>query len=50
VTPTYQYKIFYARAEASYVAASKIAPGTAFGLSGNTKTQSRILFEAGVLF
>lgn len=50
VTPTYQYKIFYARAEASYVAASKIAPGAAFGLAGNTKTQSRILFETGVLF
>lgn len=50
VTPTYQYKIFFARAELSYVAASSIAPGAAFGPSGNEKSQSRALLEAGLLF
>ena len=50
VTPTYQYKIFFARAELSYVAASSIAPGAAFGPSGNEKSQSRAMLEAGLLF
>ena len=50
VTPTYQYKIFFARVELSYVQASSTAPGAAFGPSGNEKSQSRAILEAGLLF
>jgi hypothetical protein len=49
-TPTYQWKIYYVRAEASYVQASKTAPGAAFGLDGSSKSQVRGLLEMGVLF
>jgi Putative beta-barrel porin-2, OmpL-like. bbp2 len=58
VTPTYQYKIWFARAEASYVTASDIypffsslgSPGPGFGTSGTKSDQFRVLFETGVLF
>eukprot|EP01037_Dinobryon_pediforme_P017426 gene17426-17617_t len=48
--PTYQWKIYYVRGEASYVQASKVAPGAAFGLDGSSKSQIRGLVEMGVLF
>jgi len=50
LTPTYQYKIYFARAEISHVAANSTTPGLAFGPSGTNTTQTRFLFEAGVLF
>ena len=50
ITPTYQNGIFFARAEASYVSAASVAPGAAFGANGNDKSQSRIMFETGVLY
>jgi hypothetical protein len=50
LTPTYQYKIYFARAEVSHVAANSTTPGLAFGPSGTNTTQTRFLFEAGVLF
>ena len=50
VTPTYQYKIFFARAEFSLVGTSSTTAGLVFGPSGNKATQTRILFEAGILF
>ena len=57
VTPTYQYKIFFARAEASYVTASDIglysslgSPGPGFGVSGAKSDQFRLLVETGILF
>jgi hypothetical protein len=50
LTPTYQQGIFFARAEASIVGANSITPGLAFGTSGDTKTQGRILLETGILF
>ncbi|HVC52265.1 MAG TPA: outer membrane beta-barrel protein [Stellaceae bacterium] len=50
ITPTYQYKIFFTRVEASYVGADKTAPGSVFGFSGNDKSQFRGLIEAGFLF
>jgi hypothetical protein len=49
-TPTYQWKVYYVRAEASYVQASRTAPGAAFGLDGASKTQARGMVELGVLF
>lgn len=50
VTPTYQYKIFFARAELSYVQADSTTPGLAFGPSGTDKSQYRAVLEAGFLF
>ena len=50
LTPTYQYKIFFARAEFSYVGANSTTPGLAFGRTGTNTTQTRFLFETGVLF
>lgn len=50
ITPTYQYKIFFARAELSYVGASSITAGDAFGSSMSDKSQFRGLLEAGFVF
>lgn len=49
-TPTYQYKIFYARPELSYISASHVATGFGFGSTGSDKDQFRALFEAGFVF
>ena len=50
VTPTYQFKIYFIRAEFSYVSASGVTPGFAFGPSGVATSQTRGLVETGVLF
>jgi hypothetical protein len=50
VTPTYQYERFFTRAEFSYVGAGHTAAGSAFGSSGTSKTQARLLVETGFLF
>ena len=50
VTPTYQYKIFFARADLAYVSASGTTPGSAFGPVGNDTSQFRAALEAGILF
>lgn len=50
VSPTYQYKIFFARAEASYVKASHTAPGAVFGANGTDRSQTRGVIEVGFLF
>lgn len=50
ITPTYQYKLFFARIEASYVSLSSTTSGEALGPSGEDKSQSRALLETGVLF
>jgi hypothetical protein len=50
LTPTYQEGIFFGRAEGSVVSASSITPGLAFGKTGTSKTQGRLLLEAGILF
>jgi hypothetical protein len=50
LTPTYQYKIFFARAEISHVGANSTTSGLAFGPNGTNTTQTRFLFETGVLF
>jgi hypothetical protein len=50
LTPTYQYKIFFARAEFSHVGANSTTPGFALGPTLGNTTQTRFLFEAGVLF
>ena len=50
LTPTYQYKIYFARAEFSHVGANSTTPGLAFGRDGNNTTQTRVLVEAGIIF
>jgi len=50
ITPTYQYNIFFARAEYSYVTASSTTAGFAFGPTGTATSQSRFAVEGGVLF
>ncbi|MGO8711306.1 MAG: outer membrane beta-barrel protein [Rhizomicrobium sp.] len=57
VTPTYQYKVLFARADFSYVAASDVNhhgsslgyPG-GFGTDGTATDQTRVMLEVGVLF
>jgi len=49
LTPTYQYKRFFARAELSYVGARKASPGLVFGADGNRHSQVRGVLEMGIL-
>jgi hypothetical protein len=49
VTPTYQYKIAFARTELSYTNASSTTTAV-FGPSGTDKNQVRVLLEAGLVF
>jgi hypothetical protein len=51
-TPTYQYKIFFARAEISHVGTSSTTPNLfpVFGPDGRNTTQTRGLLEVGILF
>ena len=50
ITPTYQYKVLFARAELSYVKAGGAASGAAFGSNGLDRSQTRGLFEVGIMF
>ncbi|HUK58662.1 MAG TPA: outer membrane beta-barrel protein [Stellaceae bacterium] len=50
LTPSYQYKIFFARAEFSYVGLNSTTPGFAFGKGGTSTSQVRALFETGFIF
>ena len=50
VTPTYQYKIYFVRAELSYVGAGNTTPGFVFGSSGTQTSQTRGLIEVGTVF
>jgi Putative beta-barrel porin-2, OmpL-like. bbp2 len=49
-TPTYQYKIFFARAEISHVGTNSTTPGLVFGPNGTNTTQTRGMLEIGILF
>ena len=50
LTPTWQIKRFFARAELSYVKINSLAPGAGFGDSGKQSSQARALVEAGFIF
>lgn len=50
ITPTYSYKVFFARVEANYISASGITAGSAFDTNGNKKSQVRGLVEIGAVF
>ena len=49
VTPTYQYKVFFARGELAFVRALDITPGLGFGADGTDTSQTRALVELGLL-
>jgi hypothetical protein len=49
-TPTYQEGIYFLREELSFVQANSITPGFAFGKSGGSHSQARLLLEAGIIF
>jgi hypothetical protein len=50
LTPTWQFKTFFIRGEASYVKLDSAAPGAGFGSAGNRDSQIRAMVETGVLF
>jgi hypothetical protein len=50
ITPTWQYKLFFVRPEASLVTLSNAVPGSALGPGFDDKNQFRGMLEAGVLF
>lgn len=50
VTPTYQYNVFFARMEFSFVGTSSATPGLVFGPNGTDKSQTRVLLETGIMF
>jgi hypothetical protein len=50
LTPTFQYKRFFTRADASFVRASSYTPGNVFGPAGMNRDQPRGVLEIGFLF
>ena len=50
VTPTYQYKKLFTRADVSFVQANNFTMGAAFGPYGTKGSQTRGLVEMGLLF
>ena len=46
MTPTYQYKIYFARVEFSHAGTSNTTPGLIFGPNGTNTTQTRGVFAA----
>lgn len=50
VTPTWQFKTFFVRGEASWTKLDSVAPGSGFGKAGDKDSQSRAMLETGVLF
>ena len=50
LTPTYQQSLFFLRGEVSYVGASSISGGLAFGHTGTASNQGRVLAETGIVF
>ena len=49
-TPTYQRQRFFVRGDASFVQATSITPGNAFGSDGTKQNQPRGVLEVGFLF
>jgi hypothetical protein len=49
-TPTWQFKTFFVRGEASYTKLADITPGAGFGSAGTAESQTRLMVETGVLF
>ncbi len=50
ITPTYQWKYYFARAEFSWVKANSVTTGDALGPNFNGNSQTRVMVESGILF
>lgn len=50
LTPTFQYRRFFARGDLAFVRANSITPGSAFGPAGRNPNQPRGVMEVGFLF
>jgi hypothetical protein len=50
ITPTYQWKYYFARAEFSWVKANNITSGEAMGPNLDGNSQTRVMLETGILF
>jgi hypothetical protein len=50
LTPTYQHKWFFTRADLAWVRANSITPGSAFGSAGLDRNQPRGVLEVGFMF
>lgn len=50
ITPTYQWKVWFIRAEASHVSLGSSAIGSGFGKSLTNADQDRLVLETGVVF
>lgn len=50
ITPTYQWKYYFARLEFSWVKANSVIPGFGLGPNFNGNSQARAVFETGILF
>ncbi len=50
VTSTYQYQRFFTRADLSFVRATGLTPGDAFGVNGTNPNQPRGVIEVGLIF
>ena len=50
LTPTYQNKYFFARAEFSWVKANSVVTGLGLGPNFNGDSQTRVMIETGILF
>jgi Putative beta-barrel porin-2, OmpL-like. bbp2 len=50
VTPAYQWKNYFARAEFSWVKANSVVQGLGLGPNADGNSQTRVLLETGILF
>jgi hypothetical protein len=50
LTPSFQWKYFFARAEFSWVQANSVVAGLGLGPNGNGNSQTRVMLETGILF
>ena len=50
LTPSYQWKLYFARMDVSYTTLTSATPGFEFGSKLNSTNQIRLMFETGVLF
>jgi hypothetical protein len=50
VTPSYQWKYYFARAEFSWVKANNVVTGLGLGPNFNGNSQTRVMIETGILF
>jgi Putative beta-barrel porin-2, OmpL-like. bbp2 len=50
ITPSYQWKYYFARAEFSWVKANSVVTGLGLGPNADGDSQTRVMIETGILF